>query len=219
MATGDDMKNDIDNVKKFREAFGAFADEFMVSPFDFLYESDLQALLFSVCRKKLSDQRVFLPGGFLKVDDYKDLLDGQNRMGISTSVIKSEYPGDHRFDIALLDPDYVYGYEGREVGKVIKNDFFWGQPVRAAIELKYLQVSDLPAYRRRGFQRDIEKLGQYTPKGKFFGLAALCLQSISHSSDYFGENKSRIDVGSIGDTGIYSCIVQPGQPVKFFREK
>jgi hypothetical protein len=110
-------------------------ERYQKNPFDFLYERDLQGMLFALLVKEFEGKSVSMRGGYWPSSDYGE---GDT---VSTVPVKCEY---HNFDIAIIDPDSVEHFSNKTdwESRGWKNDRFWRQPVCAAVELKYCQLGD-----------------------------------------------------------------------------
>jgi len=102
---------------------------------------------------------------------------------ITTTIVHCEYPDGTRFDIALFDDSRLRHCDpalGREEGW--KNDPFWNQPVRAAVEPKYGQLGEKePAFEKK-VEKDVEKLKRCGTGKLFLGVFLLFLQSAERKS-------------------------------------
>jgi hypothetical protein len=190
----------------------AFIKVFQNNPFEFLFESDIQARLYSILRERVRHE-VALPVVYHK-----------ERMGsntITTSIIKTEYPSKTKvggkFDIAVIHPDSRKKLGEEEIGDGALNDAFWNQNLLGTIEIKYGQVG-LELKRELGrLWRDVRKLQGYNsnPQAEFriqFKLALLFIQFLNGSmhptiADYFGTKhlKAEIvsEIGKLSDTECY----------------
>ncbi len=121
--------------KAIKDVVGHFKRE----PASFLYEADLQGLLFARLFDGLSNS----PLPLVPTDKpWAELANGQK---LWVNPVKTEYPTGRRFDIALI------------VQEVRSEWKIWDQHVRAAIEIKFWQVDGTGG----GFIRDLEKLNDY----------------------------------------------------------
>ena len=151
---------------------------FKANPFEFLYERELQAILYSSLKSAITES-IHAP-----VEIHRDRLEKE---WIPINLIRAEYPcvtkTISQFDIAVIHLDSTRKasrYEGQ------LNDAFWNQNLFGAIELKYLQIGYENNLRRElnGFWKDIEKLRRYpNPEGLSvqFRLALLFIQSFNDS--------------------------------------
>lgn len=165
--------NALDTIAFFHKGISSAILRFQKNPFDFLYERDLQGLLFSSLLDAFSGHVIEMNGGYHSVGAYGDVCT------IQTVPIKCEYPGNEKFDVALLDHEALRVFDhriAREEGW--KNDVFWNQPVRAAVEIKYCQLNDNLRHRRDGVNSDIEKLRKYSQSRErpFLGISILFIQ-------------------------------------------
>lgn len=106
---------------------------FQSHPFDYLYESDLRAELYSALRRELGANRFELSkqarGRF-------GLQQGQH----TTSCVRTEYPTRQRFDVAIAGQDDARG--------------LWMQPVKIGFEIKLWQLDGAG----HSHVKDVEKL-------------------------------------------------------------
>ncbi len=115
------------------------AEQFRQTPGSFLYESDLQGLLYAELFDALAREPIRWKPGDARWDD---VTDGEP---LTINPARTEYPSDRRFDVAVLSPRLNHEQNA------------WGQPVRIGIELKFRQVDGTGG----GFQRDMDKLREY----------------------------------------------------------
>ncbi len=73
-----------------------FAKEFRASPFEWLYESDVQGTLFERLRTRLADHRASITAGF-----FGDAEAYEGSLRVEIGVVKTECPGG-------TAPDSVY---------------------------------------------------------------------------------------------------------------
>lgn len=154
-----------------------FISEFQQKPFQFLYERDLQAVLFTRLYDLFQNHPIQLVGGYHLKEEY-----GRSHR-VKTVPVHCEQ-GSH-FDIALLDKKSLIPFS-RTVSaeEKWKNDKFWRQPLCAAAELKYYQLGDVASDRVKGLRNDFAKLETYgNMNSRFLGLALLFIQS--HRRDVF----------------------------------
>jgi hypothetical protein len=129
------------------EAVGYVADEFRKEPASFLYEMDLQGLLFA----RLFDQLKDLAFPWLSGDKHWSRVAGGRKLVINP--VKTEYPSGRRFDIALIEPG------PKSEGPA------WDLHVRAAIEIKFWQADGSGG----GYDRDCVKLKNYAEEAELKG--------------------------------------------------
>ena len=145
-------------INVLRSGIDELVRTFQRNPFDFLYEADLQGMLFAILVKEYGDTTIQMDGGFWA---------SPNAYGSSSSVrtvpVKCEYPGSQKFDVGVIDPCRIEHFEAREVWEERgwKNDRFWEQRVCAAVEIKYCQLGDNMRRRCAEVQADLEKLREY----------------------------------------------------------
>jgi hypothetical protein len=167
----------VDHIAVFHKGIATAISRFQGNPFDFLYERDLQALVFSLLLSEFADERIPMAGGFHGTHAYG----GSDT--VQTVPVKCEYPNPGVFDIAIIDRHAVRLFD-RELWQRqgMTNDAFWNQPVRAAAELKYCQLGDRETGRLAEVRKDEEKLHRYLEerrgKGRpFLGISMLFIQS------------------------------------------
>jgi hypothetical protein len=138
---------------------------FRTQPESFLFERDVQGLLFARLFDRLASSPVTWS------PEKKGLPGLLNRAALRLNPVKTEYPGGLLFDVAVL---------GLETYPDLKA---WFQPVRIAVELKLWQADTQTGYH---FDNDKKKLETYAAKARaegrrFTGLAtAFC----HHRSDW-----------------------------------
>jgi hypothetical protein len=203
----------MDHVELFQKGIVDFITEFQSHPFNFLYERDLQSFLFSATYQHFIGARIQMRGGYHSLGAYggKDYID--------TIPIKCEYPRSQRFDVALINKDEVEHYDP-EIRKQARwrNDRFWNQSVRVAIEIKYLQLGDSLSGKAADFQKDIEKLTNYqreNPELPFLGIALICVQSDAFNTSPFCIGESVESSGGFPLTGIFRHVVTPSSVLTF----
>lgn len=141
------------------------AATFRAQPESFLFEYDVQGLLFARLFDRLAGSPITWS------PDRKGLPGLLNRTALKLNPVKMEYPGGLRFDIAVLD------------SRTHSDQKAWTQPVRVAVELKLWQA-DL----RTGahFKDDRVKLENYAAKAKANGsdFTGLCIAFCHHRADW-----------------------------------
>jgi hypothetical protein len=138
---------------------------FRTQPESFLFERDVQGLLFA----RLFDR---LAGSPVTWSPEKKGLPGLlNRAALRLNPVKTEYPGGLLFDVAVL---------GLETYPNLKA---WFQPVRIAVELKLWQADLRTGYH---FDRDKKKLETYAEKAMSEGrrFTGLCIAFCHHRADW-----------------------------------
>jgi hypothetical protein len=114
-------------------------DAFRTAPASFLFEAELQGLLFARVFHELSDLAIsWTPSDTC----WANVGHGPT---LRVNPVKAEYPADKRFDLALLAPEMDPGRKA------------WNQNVRLAIEIKFRQADGTG----RGFEDDEAKLREY----------------------------------------------------------
>ncbi len=202
----------MESFEKIKKSVTELIGDFQLNPFDYLYERDIQAALFSKAYSNFKDERISMIGKFHPAENYP--ADGIVR----TIPVKCEYPGSQKFDIAVIDANSIESFDlvkGKTLGW--KNDRFWEQPVCAAIELKFMQLGDNEKDRVVGFQNDIKKLEQFGLKlcensnRKFLGISMLFIQSYARHPEISWEDMRALKgVDEVG-SGIYGAIISPSK--------
>lgn len=178
-------------------------------PFDFLYETDLQATLFSLMLRKLDNQRLTVRGGCSYPYGHGSVVE------ITTTPVKCEYPSSGspigRFDVAVIDPARLVHY-AQAGGTPPASDPFWNQKLLAAVEIKCCQLGARPSEVRRSLEKDIRKLNAYLEECKdrpFLGIAMLFIQSNSLPLGTFEGRGSSLESNERPDRGIIRMVVSP----------
>src|ERR1700730_8022338 len=114
----------MDHIGVFHKGIAAAISRFERNPFDFLYERDLQALLFCTLLHEFGDNTIPMKGGYHDSQAY-----GGSDI-VRTVPVKCEYPITSVFDIAIIDSEAVRPFD-RAVSQAEgwKSDAFWNQPV------------------------------------------------------------------------------------------
>jgi len=198
------------NFKIFHKGINDTITEFQRNPFNFLYEIDIQAFLFASIYKELRGESLQLKGGYHPQTAYPD------HNSISTVPIKCEYPSSKKFDIAIIDDERLKHFDRQKaIQEEPLNDFFWNQPVIAAIEIKYLQLGDSVSKKIKGLKDDAEKLSNHREKNRpFLGIALLFVQSkqfVQSILDIFKEKCPVFSDENLPEDGVFSYIVTPQQ--------
>lgn len=88
----------------------------------------------------------------------------------------------------------------------------WNKNVRAAVEIKYYQLTDRDDSRVTGFQADIAKLRRYLENknsgSSFLGLAIMFIQDEKLLRDSL-KTKYQMSNSSRPTTGIHSMLITP----------
>lgn len=197
----------MDYLETLKSSIIDVIEDFRGNPFDFLYEADIQAALFAKTRERFFTERVEMKGGYRAPEFYPE------GGVVKTTPVKCEYPSGQRFDIAVIDHGRAEHYErARWQENSWKNDRFWGQPLRAAVEIKYMQLGDRPNHRREGFQADIKKLRDYrNADSQFTGIALLFVQSDLQFSELFCQDMTKLEGISEVRNGIYAAVIGPSK--------
>lgn len=156
-----------------------FIAEFQQNPFKFLYERDIQSVLYARLYDTFYSNTIQLVGGYHTKEEYG----GSTK--IKTVPVHCEQNDRGRpFDIVLIDDGQLIPYsESTRAAESWANDKFWRQPLRAAIEIKYHQLGDTPSRRINGFNTDYTKLQAYGDDNRnFLGIALLFVQSLNQDS-------------------------------------
>ena len=187
----------------------SFVKIFQNNPFDFLYETDIQASIYSKLFYEFSLLRQSKPmtGEKWIEEHYRD------GSFVTTNIVKTEYPSGIRFDIAVLDPGLQYV----KCTPQMSNDMFWSQPVLIAIELKYCMLGDNANSKKNSCLSDLEKLKRYQADhpqpDRFCGLAVLFIMSYNENCRrHFDESKIKsmeLSFGTqlwvVGPKDAFSC--------------
>jgi hypothetical protein len=203
----------MNHLALFHKGIAECLAEYQRAPFNFLFERDLQAILFSSCYRALAGERIRMEGGYHPVAAYG----GQS--GIDTIPVKCEYPNSRVFDVALIDGSRLESYD-QEVRRqrAWKNDRFWNQHVRAAVEVKYYQLGDILRVKAAGFEKDVKKLMTYaeeSPASPFLGIALLFVQSNTLECAKFGVGRPLDSSDSPPEAGIFRYVVTPSSVRRF----
>jgi hypothetical protein len=200
----------------------ALIGAFQRNPFNFLYEADLRGTLLHLLTLAFGDTSdIEMRGG------YHDSAAYGGNMIIRTTPAKSEYPtgeGLERFDVAIIDRGAVRHYDQAFwEARRFKNDAFWNQPVRAAVELKYCQLGQGLPSQCEATNDDAEKLWSYLGKAerehrRFLGVAMLFVQS-SKTLDTipFSNQEDRIERDP--QEGIVKYLATPSECYRFTHSK
>jgi len=151
---------------------------FQENPFNFLYESEIQAVLYSKLNAD-ANKKIELPV------EMEESLKEIGKDSITTNIVRAEYPSGKRFDIAIIHPD-----SKRHRGKGDLNEAFWNENILGAIELKYCQLHQGHFVQLMGFKDNLKKLEEFkNPESRFelkIGLALLFVQE-RQISEYYVE--------------------------------
>jgi hypothetical protein len=172
----------LDSINILHQGIRELIHRFQRHPFDFLYEADLQAILFALLVNQFEDERITMNGG------YPGNAGAYNGF-IRTVPVKCEYPGSQRFDISIIDPGAIRHFDSKTALDLgWKNDPFWEQGVRAAVEIKYCQLGDKERRRCAEVECDVEKLRDYlSVRGDrpFLGITLVFIQSAGFKASSF----------------------------------
>jgi|GEM_PF-6376398 len=201
------------HLKLFHRGISESLAEFQGAPFDFLCERDLQAVVFWSCRRAFTGKRIRMQGGYHNAAAYGGLS------WIETVPVKCEYPNSRLFDVALIDATCLEAYDP-EIWRQRnwKNDRFWDQRVRAAIEIKYIQLGDSMRTKAQGFDADVSKLMAYAHTSldvPFLGIALLFVQSDALDCSKFCVGTPLSSRSVEPEVGIYRYIVTPSLVRRF----
>ena len=200
-------------ITMLHKAIADFILEYQSNPFNFLFERDLQSLLFATAYKRFTKVKIRMRGGYHGLEAYggKDYIE--------TIPIKCEYPTSRIFDIAMIDAELVEGYDPAVWQRHNwKNDRFWDQRVRAAIELKYLQLGDANSRKAVDVSIDVNKLTDYrkeSPRRRFLGISLTCIQSAKLDARPFCVGEPLMSQRYMPQTGIYRYVVTPTATMRF----
>ena len=150
-----------------------------------------------------------MQGGFWDASEY-----GESG-GIETVPVRCEYPGSHRFDIAIIDPATVRLYDkDRWKMEGLKNDAFSNQPILAAVEIKYCQLGDSSRLRIAEAAADIEKLKMYLEqRGKhpFLGISMTFIMPANVPAEFMEGTK----LDNEPKSGLARYVVSRGDWFKY----
>ncbi|NMB81408.1 MAG: hypothetical protein GYA14_06280 [Ignavibacteria bacterium] len=93
------------------------AKRFQKNTFDYFYEEDIRSELYCLLKNKIKHEYQF---GISEIN-FKDLRNNLKSNTIISSIVKTEYPRNKRFDIAILKE---------------KGEDFYNVPIQLAIEIK-----------------------------------------------------------------------------------
>jgi hypothetical protein len=191
-----------------REELEKFIRKYQKNPFDFLTEYDLQSYLYSKIFDHFEKEKIELE---IETTGIKEPIKNFKKDGslkIKVNPVKTEYPVDYRFDIAIIDNNELQP----------KASAYWHQKLKIAIEIKYHRCSfnRIPSETKK-FKADIEKLKNYQtdeePKN-FRGLSILFIQNDNQekeeefSNKTFKEGYEKINIDSVlSEDGINGLIV------------
>ncbi len=199
-----------------KNSIAELVEDFRSNPFDYLYEADLQAALFSIARAKFKSKEmaIWMEGGYHASGLFPD------KYAVGTTPVKCEYPSGKRFDIAIIDPKRVEPFEStRARTEGWKNERFWAQPLCAAVEIKYLQLGDRLNHRAAGLKSDLAKLKgyQFADPG-FCGIAMLFVQASAQYSEKPCDGMEKIkDISAVSE-GFYVAVIGPTE-MSWYRAK
>lgn len=198
-------------IETFYKAIDCLIFEYQKNAFNFLYERDLQSLLFAKLYNFLSGDLIEIKGGYVSAYYPGPII------SIKTIPVKSEYPVTQRFDVAILDSNNIKHFDQKEASeKGWKSDPFWCQPVRAAAEIKYYQLGQPLVQKVKGVENDLNKLREYSVKyPRFLGILIIFLQCESLDQDAFlsGQTEWRDENPEVG---IFKYVVTPSKTKKYF---
>lgn len=178
-------------------ALDEVAERFRAEPASFLCERDLQAVLFALLFDRLSDAVVTWNQAAVGLSG---VAEGRP---LRVNPVKTEYPADERFDVAVLAPEKMYPRQKA-----------WSQPVRVGIELKLWQADQSGG----DFHADRKKLELYLDKAAkeqrpFAGVCiAFCHRADEPRLDGWGASARRfVRSGelSIRDNEVSMVVVAP----------
>lgn len=133
-----------------RDVIKKVVEDFQESPFDYLYESDLQAVLFTRLFDRLREEKINISSSSRGKKDPPEHL--------TINPVKSEYPSGTRFDVAIVDANSS------------KEHLVWNHDVLVAIEIKLCQKDGTGC----SVRDDLTKLAKYASgKPGFLGLSLM----------------------------------------------
>ena len=186
------MRSDSDIQNVFSTLAG-FVKQFQANPYVFLYESDLQGILFS---KLLEGDSALLD---LQTSDAFRRQFNNDRTKITTSVWKTEYPSGIRYDIAAIDRE-----------RCGSDRYPWNQPVSIAMEIKYWWDGNV-ATPNSVLESDIQKLERGFRENVISraGIAVLFLQIEADHEAFSDGCTSWNDLKQV--SGVTEVVVSPSR--------
>ena len=196
--------------EKTENVIKSFVKTFKKNPWDFLYESDIQGLLFSKIYSSLEEHTIKIPPEFPEVG------------GVHFNPVKTEYPYHSRFDIAILDSqlEKLKAHYAKLYPISPERYVAWGMPLQMGIEIKYC-VPDYSVFQKyRDMLSNVYKLEKYRRDSelseKFIGLAMLFILSESDAAE-LGHKETGLKPGPEElRPGIHAWIVTPREDEEIF---
>lgn len=144
----------MNTILAVNESLQEIAKNYIKSPFNYLYESDIRCILYADIFHRMRDSTVKLESRTIGSQDPTGHL--------AINPVKSEYPSGTRFDIAIIEGP---GDKARRI---------WNHRVNIAIEVKLWQIDGTGG----GVLADLSKLAEYRRgrEGQFLGISLLFCQ-------------------------------------------
>lgn len=177
-------------IQAVNESLQKITKDFVRSPFDYLYERDIQCVLFADIFNRMRGSPITVASRTI------NNLDPTGRLTINP--VKSEYPSGTRFDIAIID-----AHNNNTTRRI------WNHEVNVAIEIKLWQVDGTGG----SIRSDLSKLAEYRSgrEGQFLGISLLfCQPGVNHSqylNEYNDLLKDTNGLESIND-GLCLYVIQ-----------
>lgn len=194
------------HIQLLQKGINETVKQYLAQPFDFLYESDIQSLLFCSLRKEFQ-HKCFVP----QAKDVNTLFCQSTVRPINP--IKSEFPMNldssfQRFDIAILDESQDESHR------------IWWQPSRVAIEIKLWQPDGTGGSPRD----DVRKLRNYQAERNLLGkpFTGISMLFAHPSTDKWVKNITNDAICSeplFPDDGVSFQLVTPDGNWKSFHLK
>jgi len=199
-----------------------FISFFMENSYYYLCERDIQCHLFAVLREEI--EKLETPSVEIRNVQFKRKKLSQSNV-FNIHLFNAEY-SEEKFDLAYIDRPNVVDFDKfcevtGKTEKELNTDPLWNQPLRLAIELKYITCGYLKSV-IEVVKSDYQKLIKYQSKsfrGKLyspnFRFLSLCFvqeekyfeEEISRNEDYLDLQKGGLkdfnSVYVIGKGGVY----------------
>lgn len=200
---------------KVEDVLNEFCLTFASNPLNFLYESDIQGMLFCKLYDKFADESFYVRIEPNKFQNFKDI---DERF---INPIKSEYPTGTRFDIAVID-------------KTKHHQNFWKIPLIIAIEIKFCQFGmSFPdsfgnkrffySQKERSLNYDLHKISDYKSKlstelsSEFCGIGLLFVQQTDLQNSIFMDLKQISDINLLPGISGFIIVPQTDMQPKIYR--
>ncbi len=159
--------------KKACDVINTFLQEFADNPFNYLYESDIRAVLYTRLYDAFAENKFRVP---LHPKKYEKIIPSNQY----TNPVKTEYlkPLGLPFDIGIVDRSYDNEKLSKQYNN-LRNENFWILPLSMAIEIKYAQLGDSFSSSFKGLKGDLSKIENYIKRlcpTNFYGLGLLFFQ-------------------------------------------